>query len=242
MFERRERPIGAVPRPVRLIAALMLAAQVGLQAALPRPSARAADLPEPPTAHALRGASLGEPIPAAQLTALFLQAHDNQPGISIPYRELDYDRVREWLATILAVDPVGQYPLLMATQLYGQVIDVPKQRTMCAFTEQAFIGDPDRRWRWLAHCAIMAKHRIQDLPLALRYARQIAEHAKRAPGWARQMELFFLEDMGEFAAARVLLGGLLASGAIADPAEAAFLTSRLEALSLAEKSSMPSKK
>jgi hypothetical protein len=44
------------------------------------------------------------------------------------------------------------------------------------------------------------------------------------------MEIFILEDMDELAAARILLGGLLESGAIRDPAEARFLRQRLEEL------------
>ena len=50
------------------------------------------------------------------------------------------------------------------------------------------------------------------------------------PLWARQMEIFILEDMNELEAARILLGGLLESGAIHDPAEARFLQQRLEEL------------
>ena len=43
---------------------------------------------------------------------LYLQAFDNQPGVSIPFRDLDYRRVTQWLETILALDAAGQYPLL----------------------------------------------------------------------------------------------------------------------------------
>jgi hypothetical protein len=44
------------------------------------------------------------------------------------------------------------------------------------------------------------------------------------------MEIFILEDMNELEAAKVVLGGLLASGRIRDPAEARFLKERLDAL------------
>ena len=44
------------------------------------------------------------------------------------------------------------------------------------------------------------------------------------------MEIFILEDMNEFEAARIMLGGLLASGQIRDPAEARFLAQRLKDL------------
>ena len=161
---------------------------------------------------------------------LYLQAFDNQPGISIPFRDLDYQRVMQWLDTILALDPIGQYPLLMAAQVYPQVPDLARARLMLEFVHRQFLRDPNRRWRWLAHATIMAKHRLHDDALALRYARDIAQYAPAAPGWARQMQIFILEDIGELESAKILLGGLIASGEIKDAHELHFLMERLEAM------------
>jgi hypothetical protein len=41
------------------------------------------------------------------------------------------------------------------------------------------------------------------------------------------MEIFILEDMNELEAAKVMLGGLLATGRIRDPEEKRFLQGRL---------------
>ena len=123
MIARDERPLAAVPAMVFAMLITALGLQITWQAAQPRPVARAEALEAPPAVPVLRVASLGEPVALAQLMTLYLQAFDNQPGISIPFRELDYRRVIEWLETILALDPATQYPLLMATHLYGQVPD-----------------------------------------------------------------------------------------------------------------------
>jgi len=235
-----ERAMAAVPRWVLALLAAAFLLQVTWQALQPGPVARAEALGAPPAPAVLRAAALGEPIALAQLLTIYLQAFDNQPGISIPFLDLDYGRVAAWLGTILAVDPVGQYPLLMASQVYGQVPDPPKQRAMCEFVRRQFERDPDRRWRWLAHCAVMAKHRLGDTRLALGYADAIARQARRASNWARQMRIFILEDLGEVEAATVLLGGLLASGEVSEPKEVQFLTERLDQLKRAGKSSPPS--
>ena len=131
---------------------------------------------------------------------LYLQAFDNQPGISIPFAQLDYGTVQAWLKRILELDPRTQYPLLMAAQLYAQVPDEVKQRQMLEFVYQEFLVDPERRWPWLAHAAIMAKHRLHDLPLALKYANALAQHATApsVPHWVAQMHIFLHEDMGEY--------------------------------------------
>jgi len=129
----------------------------------------------------------------------------------------------------------------MASQLYGQVADARKQLAMCEFVHSRFLQAPDARWRWLAHCAIMAKHRLQDRELALRYATEITLHAGAASSWARQMRIFILEEMGEIGSAKVLLGGLLATGEVTDPSELNFLTERLQAMESLENQSSTTK-
>lgn len=235
MIARDERPVAGVPRAVLAIFAAALALQMAWQGTQPKPVAHAAALDTPPSVVALRVASLGEPIALAQLATLYLQAFDNQPGVSIPFRNLDYSRVTQWLATILGLDPLGQYPMLMAAQVYTQVPDAARERLMVEFVHAQFLQDPNRRWRWLAHVTIMAKHRLHDDALALRYARDIARLAPAAPTWARQMQIFILEDIGELESAKILLGGLLAGGEIRDERELRFLTERLEGMKNDEK-------
>jgi hypothetical protein len=234
-----ERPLPSLPRCVFALLGFALICQLLFKSWEPRPTAVAADLPQAPSHQALRLGSLGEPIAAAQFLSLFLQSFDTQPGISIPFKDLDYGRLQDWLERVLALDPSGQYPLLMASQ----VPDRQQQRQMLEWVYGQFLDDPGRRWRWLAHAAIMAKHRLGDLPLALRYARALNERATSSvPNWARQMHIFLLEDMGAHETAKILLGGLLASGAVSDPHEVRFLLQRLNAMKSAEISSMPLRK
>lgn len=236
-----ERTVSQVPKPVLGLLVVSFCLQVAWQALQPKPSARAEALPALAMPAVLKVLSLDEPIAAAQLLTLYLQAFDNQPGISIPFRDLDYPQVASWLDTILALDPAGQYPLLMASQLYAQVPVESKQRLMLEFVHRKFLEDPNRRWRWLAHSTIMAKHRLKDQALAFRYAQDLARFSRAAPSWARQMHIFILEDMGEVESATIVLGGLLASGQVSDPQEIHFLTQRLEQMRDAEKSSSASK-
>jgi hypothetical protein len=239
-----ERAISSVPVAVLGLLVAALAGQLVLKTAEPRPAATALDLPDPLPHAALQLAAMGEPIATANLLSLYLQAFDNQPGVSIPFKDLDYAKVESWLSSILDLDPPGQYPLMMASQIYAQVPDVQKQRQMLDLTFRKFLVDPNRRWRWLAHAAIMAKHRLNDPALALRYARALTERATApsVPDWAKQMHIFVLEDMGETETVKILLGGLLVSGTVTDPHEIHFLTERLKALQAAEKSSTTSKR
>ena len=236
-----ERGVAAVPRWVLLLFVTTLMAYVTLRASESSPVAVASALEAPLPPPALRMLSVGEPQAMAQVLMLRLQAFDNQPGISIPFIALDYQRVIAWLGAAQTLDSRSQYPLMMAAQLYGQVPDSGRQRAMCEFVHREFLAWPDTRWRWLAHCAIMARHRLKDAALALRYAEAISRHAGRASNWAKQMRIFMLEDMGEIERAKVLLGGLLAGDEITDAREIHFLMERLEKLKSVEKPALAPK-
>ena len=227
-----QRPITTVPVLVLALLALGLATQIGLKASAPPPRAAAEDLPPAPSIAALRLASFGDPVALAKALMLYLQAFDYQSGSKVPYRDLDYGRLEAWLARILELDPRGQYPLLAASRLYAEVPVEAKQRSMLEFVYRQFLLDPDRRWPWLAHATAVAKHRLHDLPLALRYARAIQRHAvpDNVPLWAKQMEIFILEDMNELETARLIIGGYVQSGTVKDPAELRFLEERLKQL------------
>jgi len=228
----RERPLSHVPLWVRGLLVAALALQLGYGASLPRPRAAAEDLGAPPGAALLALAAIGEPIALGKLLMLYVQAFDYQAGSRTPYRDLNYDWLEAWLARILDLDPLGQYPLMSASRLYAEVPDQAKQRKMLEFVYREYLNDPNRRWPWLAHATVLAKHELKDLPLARKYAVALQAHTTAAgvPGWVRQMEPFILEDMNELEAARVLIGGLLSSGQITDRRDLLLLERRLQLL------------
>ena len=152
---RDERPLSHVSLPVLALLAAGLALQIGLHAAMPESRAKAQDLTSPSAASMLRLTSLGEPIALAKMLMLQLQAFDYQSGSRVPYKELDYARVEDWLARILELDPGGQYPLLAASRLYAEVPDEAKQRQMLDFVYRQYLLDPNRRWPWLAHAVFL---------------------------------------------------------------------------------------
>lgn len=227
-----ERPVRDVPPLCLALLAVALAAQLAWFLIQPQPSAFASKLPAAPSASVLRLLSLDDPLVASRMTMLWLQAFDDQPGISIPFLHLDYDRVISWLNVCLQLDGDSQYPLLAASRLYTFPPDNTRIRKMLDFVYVKFLEKPANRWMWMAHAVYVAKHRLKDLDLALKFAKAIRLHtqAGAAPDWARDMEIYVLEDMGEVQAAKILIGGLLDSGNIKDPNELQFLTDRLHTL------------
>ena len=227
-----QRPVTSVPWTVMLVLVLALGLQIILHSYYVERDLTGKSLSPAPSELNSSMLGLGDNIAIAKILMLWLQAFDNQPGLSIPLARLDYEKVTEWLQLILNLDPQGQYPLFAAARIYAGIQDEHKQRLMLEFVYRNFFEDPNHRWPALAHAVYIAKHRLNDMPLALKYAEAMAAHVtvKDVPFWVKQMHIYVLEDMGELEAARILLGGLIESNAIKDPNEIEFLRSRLRNL------------
>ena len=226
-----ERPLTHLPKFLLPLLATALALQLIWHATQSHNTAQYVPLSAPPPPALFSMMALGDNILASRVLDIWLQGHDNQPGISIPYKQLDYVRVTEWLNISLQLDARDGYPLLTAAHIYAPVNDAGRTRIMLDFIEQKFIEKPQYRWRALADASITAKHRLKDLPLALRYAETLAAHAgDDVPYWAKDIRLIVREEMGEKESLRVLIGGLLQNGNITDPYELRFLQQRLNDL------------
>lgn len=228
-----QRSLSSVPVSIWLLIIASSVAQIGLHMADQAASASPEKLGRPNSNNVLLLQSIGEPATLGKLLMLWLQGFDNQPGVSIPFAALDYDSVTQWLDASLALDPKGQYPLLAAARVYAEVPDPIRQRKMLDFVFQRFSQDPERRWPWLAHAAVVAKHHLHDRELALKYARVLADTSVEShiPSWARHMDLILLEEAGEQQAVKILIGGLIESGKLESPQELNFWQRKLEQLS-----------
>ena len=219
------RPLADVPRPVWALFAVALAAQLAWRA----PAGTPDDAPmRPVSVPLLRLASLGEPVALAKALMLYVQGAEGQRS----FQQLDYNVLAGWLDAAVDLDARGQYPLMLASEVYAATSDRARSRRMLDFVHARFADDPDRRWPWLAHAALAAKHRLHDLPLARRYAHDIRTRTTpgHIPPWAQQLEVFVLDEMNETESERVLIGAMIASGQVTDPRELAFLAKRLAQL------------
>ena len=225
------RPIGHVPIVIRYMLIITVISQCIWHYSFSELHVKKEEvMPEPGRPAIYQLASLNDSITIAKLLMLWVQAFDNQPGVSLSLKELNYERVIVWLALIMSLDENIQYPLFAASRFYTEVPDIDKKKLMIGFVKNKFLQNPDQRWASMAHAVYVAKHRIKDLQLAVEYARLLRLHAtgENVPYWAKQMEFFVLEDMGELEAAMILIGGLLESGELDDKHQQEFLRSRLE--------------
>lgn len=214
-------------RRISFLLVSMLILQFVWQAGAEREGAEEKTLPPPPPNAALRLASLDEGVMMSRYLMLYLQSFDIQPGVLIPYRNLDYGAVTKWLKAGLELDEEDSYPLFAASYIYTSVNEKEKKRRMLDFIYGEFMRKPKDRWPWLARGYLVAKYELHDSSLKAKYASALQDQAG-VPNWVGEMTVFTLEDMGELQSAKVLLGGMLSGGRIRDAGEIAFLRKELE--------------
>ncbi len=196
---------------------------------LPPPYAAAEALRRPPPENVLRLSSFGDAPMLARVMMLSLQGYDNQRGVSVPFRKLDYDIIGEWLDRIVALDERAEYPHFSAAKLYGVVNDESRRRKMVAWVRRHFAARPNERWEWMAFSTNLAHYTLKDEKLSLEMARELRQ--KTTPGavplWPRQSEIWFMESAGDYQAAANMLRQQLLDGEITEAIDYRFTIDRL---------------
>lgn len=227
-----ERPWRVVPRPVLalLVAAVVLQvfdASVGR----PEPTALARPLPPVPRHSALLTLlAAGDAALAQRVGLIWLQSFDTQPGVQLALRQLDSERLAGWLDRLHALNPQSDYAVSLAALLYLHWGDARRRELLVPWVEARFLEAPDRRWRFLAYPAVLLRRIEGGAEVALRWARLVREYSPQAPSWARQLEAFIAEGLGERQAAAALIALFLRDGIYRDEAEKKFLEERLQEL------------
>lgn len=186
-------------------------------------------LDQPRGVNFYRSLSLGSDQLMSYILLLGVQLHDNQKGRHINYSHLDYHRLRDWLLMLYELNPQSDYPAFLATRVYSQIKEKQKIRVMIGLVDELFERNPQQHWRRMTEAALLAKHQLQDLPLALQLAQKISglPTTAKLPFWARDMELVLLDELDKNESAQLLISSMLQSGAITDPDELRFLQFRL---------------
>ena len=229
-MRRGERPFVQLPRSLLIGFVLLFLAQLvyhhfnrpGLA-----PSYRPLETPH--SSGFYRALAMGSEQLMASLLAIRIQLHDNQAGQHFSYRLMDYSLLVDWLERISRLDPTSEYPMLLASRIYAQTRDESRLRQIIGYIEREFDTDPQLHWRRLAEVSVIARHRLQDLELALRLAEKIAAQpaAMSIPHWARDLQFLLLAELNELEAAIAIIQAMIESGSVTDPDERRFLKEKL---------------
>ena len=222
--------MASLPRPLLLAFVLLLVAQIidhHFDRERLESSYRGLSQPFSPIIY--RGLALGSEQLFGYLLAIRLQLHDNQVGRHFRYSLIDYDLLVDWLDRLTEISPGTEYPMLLASRVYTATGDQQQLRQVLEFIERRFDDDPQLHWRRLAEASVMAKHKLDDIELALRMARKLARQPAsiNMPNWARDFEFLLLAELNELESAIAMIQALLQTEAVNDPDERRFLQGKL---------------
>lgn len=229
-MRRGERPMLLLPHPLLLGFLVFFAVQlIYHHVGRLQFEANYRPLSKPMSAAAYRGAAMGSEQLLGYLLAIRLQLHDNQAGQHFRYSLIDYDLLVDWLDHISDIYPDTEYPMLLASRIYAQTGNHERLRKILGFIERRFDDNPQLHWRRLAEASLLAKHKLDDLELALRLAEKISAQPAEVemPRWARDFQFLLLADLNELESAIAIIQALLQTGSITDPDEMLFLEGKL---------------
>jgi hypothetical protein len=165
---------------------------------------------QPPTAAERQALSFGDAQFLYRAWGLDLQNAGDTGGRATPMRRYNYDYVMGWLDALQTLDARSQFHTFLAAHYFSQTPNAGDVRRMVAFIVQDAAANPTSKWQWFVHAAVMAQRQLEDLPLALRIAEQMAAYdLPDVPPWARMFPAVILEKMSRKAEARALVEHVL---------------------------------
>jgi hypothetical protein len=213
---------------VFLFAALVL--NIALWQASSGLFAKWAGVPPVPTRQGAVMMALGDEEFSYRTGALTLQNLGDGGGLVTPIRDYDFEKLGRWFWLLNDLDPASDHVPMAAAYYFGGT-RVPKDVAVVV-KYLSVIGDSPvgEKWRWLAHAAYLARHRMKDLDLALELAYRLSRIQplnRELPMWARQMPAFVLKEQGDKAASKELMEQMLLSEKDAPPQEINFMKAYL---------------
>jgi hypothetical protein len=187
-------------------------------------------VPPVPTKNGALAMTLGDSQFSYRFGAMTLQNFGNSGGNVVAIKNYDYKKLGAWFWLLNDLDPASNHvPMLAAYYFGGTVVkeDIAVIVDYLGNVGQLPVGN---KWRWLAQAVFLARHRLQDMDLALDLAYKLSRMqpiGDTLPIWARQMPAFVLSEQGEKETARILIEEILLSADDLHPNEVNFMEAYL---------------
>ena len=171
------------------------------------------NVPPAPGKVSLVGSALGDQQLAYRMVGVMLQNLGDTGGRSTPLRNYDYAELSKWLHLTNELDTRSNFVPYLAAMYFGSV-DVPENLPpLLEYLHLMGQNPGGEHWRWLAHATYLARFQLNDLDLALKYARTLAAIPRDdMPAWTKQMPAFILNAKGNKEEALAVMVQIIKSG------------------------------
>lgn len=193
--------------------------------------ARWAGVPPVPSVRTATLMTLGDTQLAYRSGALTLQMLGDGGGRVVPLKEYDYAKLAAWFDVLDALDPAADHVPMIAAYYFGASRVPGDIAYIVSYLTRIGDNPAGQKWRWLGHAAYLARHRMDNLDLALDLAYTLSRiepvDGKPMPIWARQMPAFLLNAQGDKQTSRALIEQMLSTADDLHPNEVNFMKSYL---------------
>jgi hypothetical protein len=183
-------------------------------------------VPPVPTRQGALMMTLGDAQFSYRFGAITLQNLGDSGGQVTPLKDYNYARLGDWFWLLHDLDPASNHVPMLAAYYFGAARDPEDVAVVVRYLAAIGQNPAGNKWRWLVHAIFLARHRLNDLHLALDLAYKLAKMqpvGDTLPQWAYHMPAFVLQEQGDRAAARKIVEDLLTSSRRFHPNEVNFM-------------------
>lgn len=185
-----------------------------------------AGVPPVPTRQGAVMMMLGDEQFSFRFGALTLQNLGDGGGRVTPIKDYDFDKLGKWFWLLNSLDPASEHVPLITAFYFGGAPEPSQVKVVVDYL--AYVGNnpAGEKWRWLAHAAYLALHKMKDPDLALDLAYRLSKIqplSGELPGWAKQMPAFILKKQGQIESAREFFERVFVEGGVTNANEINFM-------------------
>lgn len=194
--------------PLLLILALIL--QITFWAYTKSIKPDLAIVPELPSEAEVKALSLGDRQFYYRYLGYVIQNAGDTYGRSTPLKDYNYEKLSKWFYLLDEMDKKADYVPALAAYYYSSTQNKEDTRYIVNYLAYHSEHDLEKNWWWLVQAVFIARHRLDDKPLALKIAYKLSK-LNNVPFWAKQMPAFIHLELGEKKEAIAIIQSILNS-------------------------------
>ena len=153
--------------------------------------------PEIPTVNQTAAFSLGDEQAYFRMKTMELQMAGDTFGRTTALKDYDFPLLKKWFFYLDELDSRSNFTPSIAAYYFSRTQNPPDVIYPLDYLEAHADRDPPNKWWWYSQAIYLANSVLKDKPRALQIAKKLRAVEADMPMWARQMEVFMHEDLGD---------------------------------------------
>lgn len=156
------------------------------------------NVPPAPSRISATTAFLGDEELAYRSLALTVQSFGNSTGQVVALKDYNYKNLGTWFDLADSLNSRSNYVPFLAGYYFAANQNPSELMPVIDYLRRIGTYPDAEKWRYLGQAIFLARHKMNDMPLALQLADELSKTYKPGmPAWTLQMKAIIASDMGE---------------------------------------------